>query len=85
MNKFLRVHTIAKNLAPVAVTAVAMMFPTQETDMRQIICKDLSPVFPAVQVTSNEVRKVANHTGAVSNKVSMLPYPSVSTILGKKY
>lgn len=40
---------------------------------------------PLVYVTNKETRKVANHTGTVSKRVSIFPYPRVLTMDGKKY
>lgn len=67
------------------VDAVQMIHPTILTAIRQIIWILRSFVFPDVQVTTSETRKVAIQTGAVMRRVSMLPYSSVCTMDGKKY
>jgi hypothetical protein len=62
-----------------------MILPTQLTINKQMIWILRSPVLPLVYVTTSETRKVRNHTGAVSNRVAILEYPSVLTMVGKKY
>jgi hypothetical protein len=76
---------IPRNRAPILVDAVQMIHPTILTPIRQMIWILRSFVFPDVQVTTSETRKVAIQTGAVMRRVSMLPYSSVCTIDGKKY
>lgn len=76
---------MAKNLAPMLIVAVQMIQPTALTLINPMMCQLRSFVRPEVQVTNRETRNVAIHTGAVISRVSTLPYPSVLTIVGKKY
>ena len=61
-----------------------MTFPTKATSIRHMMWYVRLPYLPDVQVTSRETRNVANQTGAVMSSVSMLEYPRVLTIDGKK-
>ena len=79
------IRNMAKYLAPVLRVETTMMFPTHEIINKQIIWIDRSPVPPEVYVTARDTRKVRNHTGDVSNRVAILLYPRVLTIVGKKY
>ena len=66
---------IAKKRAAVFIVETMMTFPMQAISIR---------TFPAVNVTMRLTMKAANHTGAVIRSVSMLLYPSVLTMAGKK-
>lgn len=79
------IKNMAKNLAPTLVVPVATAFPTAASNIKKKICKLRSPVLELVHVTQTEIKKVANHTGAVNHNVSIVPYPRVPTMLGKKY
>lgn len=67
------IKNMAKNLAPNFVVPVATAFPTAASNIRKKICKLRSPVFELVHVTQTEIKNVANHTGAVNHRVSILP------------
>lgn len=79
------IKNMPKNLAPRLVVAVQMMHPTTLTIISEMMWIPRSLLRPDVQVTTRETRKVAIHTGAVISSVIMLLYPSVCTIVGKKY
>jgi hypothetical protein len=79
------IKNMAKNLAPVFNVLTTIIFPTQLTISKQMIWILRSPVLPLVYVTPKLTRKVRNHTGAVSSKVAIFEYPSVLTMVGKKY
>jgi hypothetical protein len=76
---------MAKNLAPVLVVTVQIIPPTTLMSIRLMMCRLRSSVRPEDQVANKDTRNVAIHTGAVIKRVSMLLYPRVCTIVGKKY
>lgn len=94
------IRNIAKKRAPVEVEAVAMTLPRQATSIRHAMWNERSRVLAEESVTQTEMRNVAAYssalipslwyggltqTGTVNHRVVILPYPSVSTMLGKKY
>ena len=62
-------RNMAKKRAPRTFDPVAMAFPAAERSMRPKMCSDRSLVFDEVNVTQTEIKKVANHTGAVNQSV----------------
>ena len=67
------IKNMAKKRGPVDVVAVAMTLPRQASSIRQMMCRERSPVRLEVKVTTSETRKVPNQTGTVRRRVSILP------------
>jgi hypothetical protein len=65
------IKNIAENLGPSLVVAVAMILPTHEMAMRDMMWMERSPEHPAVHVTKSETRKVVDQTGTVRSSVGI--------------
>lgn len=79
------IRNMAKKRTPVLSDETTMILPTTDMSIKHTMCMLRSLYLPDVYVTTSETKKVPIHTGAVMRRVSVVLYPKVLTIVGKKY